>query len=129
MNKQVTILLVDDDESIRITLSAKILKHTGISSEVAKDGQEALEMIAISQPDIMITDTNMPKKNGIELIREVKEKYPQIVIFSLFSGLFNSEITKEDIQAMGVFMVLEKYEINTMLLSALENFVGRKLAM
>lgn len=129
MNKKLKILLVDDDESIRITLGAKILKHSGISCDVARDGQEALEMMAVSQPNIVITDTNMPNKNGIELIKEVREKYPQVVIFSLFSGLFGSDISKEDIQQLGVFMVLEKYEINTLLLSALEKFVGSRMAM
>ncbi len=129
MSKQTKILFVDDDPSIRDTVSAMILKRTGISCEEANNGQEALQRIKSSQPDIVITDTNMPIKNGIELIQEVRKKYPQILIVSLFSGLVGSEITKEDVQALGVFRVLEKSQIITELLPALENYASQKIAI
>ncbi len=127
MKEKIKILVVDDDHSVQQSVVSMILSRTGIRCDIANDGQEALARIETLQPDIVITDTNMPVKNGIELIQEVRKKYPQIRIFSLFSGLVGSEITKEDVQELGVLMVLEKSQINLELLPALEKFVKNKV--
>jgi CheY-like chemotaxis protein len=117
------ILLAEDDSIMREAMAEMITKRIGITPKLASDGAEAIEIVESWQPDILITDTNMPLKNGVELIQEVRGKYPQILIFSLFSGLEGSRITADEIKAMGAYLVLDKMEIHSRLLPILELLV------
>ncbi|MGM0834191.1 MAG: response regulator [Pseudomonadota bacterium] len=67
------IFLVDDSSTIIMSLS-NILKQAGYAVGSASDGEAALEKLkGLSQkPDLIITDINMPKMNGLELIKAVK---------------------------------------------------------
>ncbi len=69
------ILLADDDFLVRTYLSGSIeWEKNGFSLVgAAQDGEEALEMIRKHQPQILLTDIDMPVMNGIELIRKIKE--------------------------------------------------------
>lgn len=117
------ILFVDDNEDFCKLAGDLIFQHTGIKPLIAKDGAEAQQMTQKYGPDVIITDTNMPVKNGIELIKFVRLIYPEIIIFSLFSGLSGSYITADEVRDMGVTMVLEKTEFESKLLPALKKLV------
>ncbi|MFN0060197.1 MAG: response regulator [Planctomycetota bacterium] len=64
------ILIVDDDASIRRILSTTLKKRTVILE--AADGAQALEIVPKAQPEFIVTDLNMPRMNGLELLREVR---------------------------------------------------------
>ena len=49
--------------------------------EPAADGEDAWEKINNYQPDIFITDINMPFLSGVELLQRVRDKYPEIITF------------------------------------------------
>ncbi len=49
----------------------------------AQDGEEVLQILEADRVDILITDINMPFLNGVELVKKVKEQYPEIVILVL----------------------------------------------
>lgn len=49
----------------------------------ARNGKQALELIETEQPDIVFADLNMPVMDGLELLQQVKEKYPHIVFLIL----------------------------------------------
>jgi len=67
------IYLVDDSATILISMKS-ILKSNGYDVETAKDGDEALAKLKTGyKPDLMITDINMPKMNGIELLQAAKQ--------------------------------------------------------
>ena len=67
------ILIVDDSESIREVVSAT-LENVGYQVISAFDGVDALNY-ADGQPlDLVITDLNMPNKDGIELIRDIRKQ-------------------------------------------------------
>ncbi len=125
LNSSLKILFVDDEILVREAFSAIIVQRLGIEPQLANDGQHALEMIKNETPDILITDTNMPIIHGVDLIREVKKNYPQILIFSLFSGLEGSPITAEEIKELGASMVLDKVEIQTLLMPVLESLAKK----
>ncbi len=78
------ILIVDDDpdlvESVRIILESK-----GYEVEAAYDGIEGLEKVKEFQPDLIVLDVMMPKKNGYEVCKELKSdpKYSSIPILLL----------------------------------------------
>ncbi len=78
-----TILYVEDDSSIRDFL-AKRLNERVLKIYVAKNGKEGLELYKKYKPDIVLTDVKMPKMNGIEMSKEIKNinKKTPIVISS-----------------------------------------------
>ena len=73
------ILLVDDDPIILDALS-RFLRREGYTVETAADGTEALEMLAAGRFALILTDVNMPRTNGLELLRAAKRHYPDVVV-------------------------------------------------
>jgi two-component system chemotaxis response regulator CheY len=69
------ILTVDDSASMRMLLKTSLTAQ-GFAIEGANDGLHGLERIQEVNPDLLITDINMPKMDGFELIEEVR-KLPQ----------------------------------------------------
>jgi two-component system KDP operon response regulator KdpE len=67
------ILIVDDEPQITRVLRTS-LQSSGHEVSVAKDGVDALEQFIRSQPELVITDLAMPKMDGIELTREIRER-------------------------------------------------------
>lgn len=67
------ILIVDDEKNIRIALS-RCLRNEGYNITLAKDGSQALNIIENEDFDLILIDYQMPKKNGIEVLRELREK-------------------------------------------------------
>lgn len=67
-----TVFLVDDSTVMLMSLR-QTLEMEGYKVETAADGQDALDKIKSGfKPDLMITDINMPRMNGLELIREAR---------------------------------------------------------
>lgn len=67
------LLIVDDDESIRRMLASHFTDR-GFDCSVAQDGIEALGILGDGQTQVMITDLDMPRMNGVALLRAVREK-------------------------------------------------------
>lgn len=65
------ILVADDEPNIVISLEY-LLKREGYTVLVARDGQEALDVIAREMPDLVLLDVMMPKKTGFEVCQEVR---------------------------------------------------------
>lgn len=68
-----SVLVVDDSMLIRHTV-CRFFEQLGFRVESATNGEEALEMLQSVRPDIMITDLQMPKMDGLEMIRILKKK-------------------------------------------------------
>ena len=67
-----TILLVDDDFHILNVMTLK-LKNAQFNVVTASDGEEALERIRESKPDLVVTDFSMPGMCGLDLVRNIRE--------------------------------------------------------
>jgi DNA-binding response OmpR family regulator len=65
------ILVVDDEPDI-LELARVILKSKGYEVITANDGQEALEKVSVSKPDLIILDILMPRMNGFEVCKKLK---------------------------------------------------------
>jgi DNA-binding response OmpR family regulator len=65
------ILVADDEPNIVISLEY-LMKREGYTVLVARDGQEALDMIASERPDLVLLDVMMPKKSGFEVCQAVR---------------------------------------------------------
>ena len=91
-----TVMIVDDETSVVQGLIEHIpWSDLGLAVTMsAVDGQEALEKIRITQPDIVITDVYMPKMDGLTLIQHLREEFPDIyiVIHSGYDEFDNARI-------------------------------------
>jgi DNA-binding NtrC family response regulator len=77
-NSKKNILVVDDEIEMRIALETT-LKREGYSITIAENGKQALEKFSADSFDLVLTDVNMPKMNGVELLYALKNKSPQTV--------------------------------------------------
>jgi DNA-binding NtrC family response regulator len=84
----IKILIVDDEPSAR-DLCVEILRSMGLKTETADSGAQALKRLAGGRVDIVLTDVRMPGMNGIELLKIVRQKYPQtdVVIMTGFGTI------------------------------------------
>lgn len=82
-----TIMVVDDSSSVRYVVKAA-LKGAGYEVVEACDGQEALLKLPEQKVDLIVSDVNMPKMDGIRLVKEVKKlpDYQSIPVFLLTSN-------------------------------------------
>ncbi len=71
MTRQKTILIVDDDPSIRHLLEMTVSTEP-YNIVVASDGEEAIELARLHQPDIVLLDVIMPKMDGYEVCEQLK---------------------------------------------------------
>ena len=65
-----------DDDPIIVDILAKRLSHEGYEIVKAFNGQEALNKIKSESPDVIILDLTMPKKDGFEVLKELRENPP-----------------------------------------------------
>ena len=80
--------IVDDDRSIRWVLE-KALTREGISYRTFASAYEVLQALAVSQPQVLVSDIRMPGESGLVLLNKVKERYPHIpvIVMTAYSDL------------------------------------------
>jgi CheY-like chemotaxis protein len=89
-------LVVDDSMLIRYTI-CRFMEEHGFTVESANNGEEALDVLERVLPDLIVTDMQMPKMSGSELITALKSKpqtaaIPVIIVAGRASGFDESEI-------------------------------------
>ena len=100
--KYVSLLIVDDSQIARILLK----KHIEVTCpdwdlREAAHGPEALEMLSGKSADIVCVDFNMPEMDGLELCREIRNKYPTTVLAILTANVqesFRQRVENEGIK-------------------------------
>ena len=80
--------IVDDDRSIRWVFE-KALAREGIDFKVFASGQEALEALESTTPQVVVSDIRMPGSSGLELLQTLKERFPHlpVIIMTAYSDL------------------------------------------
>lgn len=86
------ILIVDDESRIRLALRA-CLETEGYEVTEAADGVEGLRAIEDCVPDLIIVDLAMPRKNGYEMIEELRSRHlddmPKVVVLTAYHSAFS----------------------------------------
>ncbi|MGD0216088.1 MAG: response regulator [Desulfobaccales bacterium] len=85
------ILVADDEMSIRLLYSEE-LKEEGYEVYMASNGREAVELVDKIPLDLVILDIKMPEMDGIEALRQIKEKRPDLpVVLSTAYGEYRQD--------------------------------------
>jgi CheY-like chemotaxis protein len=118
-------LVVDDSMLIRHTV-CRFLEERGFSVESATNGQEALEILQRLRPHIIVTDMQMPKMSGGELITALKREpstgsIPIVIVAGKQSGFDRTERRAD-------FIIFKDIDIEGQLASALQSLLGSKAA-
>ena len=118
-------LVVDDSMLIRHTV-CRFLEERGFSVESATNGLEALEILPRIHPQIIITDMQMPKMSGSELITALKREpstadIPIVIVAGKQSGFDRTEKRAN-------FTIFKDIDIEGQLASALQSLLGSKAA-
>jgi len=66
-----TVLVADDSETILLLMRTR-LELAGYEVQTAGDGQEVIERVGESEPDLLLLDAMMPRKSGIDALRELR---------------------------------------------------------
>ena len=123
-----TILVADDDpqyrEIVRYLLAAASDTVTIVAE--AEDGEEALALVLRVRPDIVITDLMMPRLNGIELTRRIREELPQTRVILMSS--YTEDAYRLMASDSGADVFVSKQVITTMLLPAIRDLIRRRFS-
>ncbi len=96
MQEKPRILFVDDEVDFAETMSTLLISK-GYDVEIAFTGEEALSLINAKNYHLMVADINMPKMDGIELIRKVKKIHPNLRTI-VFTGFPSKDIQAEALE-------------------------------
>lgn len=103
------ILIAEDDPFMR-NICASRLKKDGYTVDVAPDGQAAWDKIQSSRPDLLLLDINLPRINGYDLLKMIREHAPtKDLNVIIISNLRQNELGK-DIAQLGPKRYLLKIE-------------------
>ncbi len=76
------VLVADDSAEVLERLGSLLRETPGIASvHFARDGEEALDAFEKLQPDAIVLDFHMPKRNGLEVLKIVKARRPATLVF------------------------------------------------
>lgn len=115
------ILIIEDDTAIRESL-AEMLQLNNYEVLAMDNALEISNIVEDFRPDILITDIIMPDKDGIEIIIEIRKKYPDIILIAISGGgRINSESYLNTAKYLGADATLKKPFTHDQLLNILKN--------
>ncbi|HWS17250.1 MAG TPA: response regulator [Candidatus Elarobacter sp.] len=79
------VLIVDDDAAVRNSL-ALLLKASGYEVSTASNGVEAMALLKMKLPAILLSDLNMPEMSGFELLSKVRQQFPKLSLVAMSCG-------------------------------------------
>lgn len=79
------ILVIDDNPEFRTILQAHLTTH-GYDVLTAGDGDEGLQLLEGGNIDIVLTDILMPQRDGVEVLRTVKKRWPSLPVIAISGG-------------------------------------------
>lgn len=125
------ILIVDDEEDITWSIARSLTKYSELFETYSVNaGDKALEFLIKSSVDLVITDVRMPGMNGLDLVLEIRKRYPLTHIIVMTA--YGSEEIESQADKRGAYQYIEKpFDIKelkrlifTVLIEPFEHFEG-----
>jgi signal transduction histidine kinase len=107
------ILVVDDDRVI-LELASIVLRSDGYSVQTAGDGIRALNLMAEEPFELVLLDFMMPKKDGLEVLREIRENFPDIAVI-IFTGMGSENIAVSAMKAGAADYIIKPFRNHDLL--------------
>ena len=99
-------ILVVDDEGIVLDSCQRVLEEDGLEVLLVTSADKAIMAIEDEEPSVLLMDVKMPVRDGMDLMREVKERWPDIPII-VMSGYDTTETIEEAVK-MGAATFIAK---------------------
>ncbi|GAB7081686.1 response regulator [Megalodesulfovibrio paquesii] len=110
----ITVLIIDDEEEF-VSLMVKRLGKRGLTAAGVISGRKGLEHLESHAVDVVILDVMMPELNGLETLKEIKKKHPEVEVIMLTGH--GSVKTGLEGMSYGAFdYVLKPYNLEELLL-------------
>jgi two-component system, NarL family, response regulator LiaR len=106
-SRQIRVLIVDDHHMVREGL--KFLLSTALDLDVvgeAANGQEALDLVPRTEPDVVLMDIVMPVMNGADTTALIKERFPSVQVIAL-TNYADGDLVEQTLQAGAISYLLK----------------------
>src|SRR5438477_9021545 len=113
-----TVLVVDDSAVDRRFVGGVLARDGRYNVEFAEDGSQALQRMRESHPDVIVTDLQMPNRNGLELVAAVRMHHPGVPII-LMTGHGSEDLAVEALHR-GAANYVPKPQLGERLLEAVD---------
>ncbi len=110
---ELKLLLVDDELEFLEPMKAR-LERRGVACTTAPSGEEALRLLAESVPHCAVVDVKMPGMDGLELLRQVRRRYPQVAVI-LLTGHASVELGVQGMELGAFEYLLKPVELDELL--------------
>jgi DNA-binding NarL/FixJ family response regulator len=123
-----SVVVVDDVPDFRETVRFLLLSLPDVVTVVgeAADGEEGLAVVLRERPDIVISDLVMPRLNGVELTRRIRQELPQTMIILMSS--YPEDAYRLMASDSGADAFVNKRVIFEALVPAIRDLIGRRLS-
>jgi CheY-like chemotaxis protein len=120
------VLIIDDDLAVQDALKA-VVESAGYTVVLADNGREGIDLMKDDRADLVITDILMPVKEGIETIKELRSKWPDLPVIAISGGGSRGNLNFLDFaQSFGASRVIAKPVEPDVLLKTIAELVGSK---
>jgi DNA-binding response OmpR family regulator len=79
------LLLVDDERDVRASM-ARVLERAGYAVRLADSVEQAVVALRTEDAELVITDIIMPRQNGVELVKVLKQEFPRTAVIAISGG-------------------------------------------
>jgi len=105
------VMIADDSDAIRLLLKKMVSLGEHELVGEAEDGAEAVEKFNTVKPDVLLLDLSMPEKDGLTVLKEIKETNPDAKIIML-SGDDSKETVNECLEAGAVSFIPKPFNFD-----------------
>ncbi len=112
-------LLIVDDERMILELTSMVLRSKGFDVSVVDNASDSYELIEREQPALVLLDYMMPKVNGLDALKEIRERFPETYVI-MFTGKGSEEVAVELMKAGASDYILKPFS-NAKLVERIEN--------
>lgn len=106
----IKILLAEDDLQL-VDMYRRKFELEGFDVQFAEDGQQALDILAKWKPDVALIDIMMPKVNGLDVLKYIKERKDYADVLTVMLTNLGNEATAEEIYKLGATEYIVKADM------------------
>jgi len=123
--KNIQVLLVDDEAEFLETLIKRMRKRN-VDIAGVRSGEEALSALDRKPADVVVLDVRMPGMDGIETLKQIKQRYPLTAVIML-TGHANMEVAVQGMELGAFDYLMKPMDIDELLYKVEDAYKGKKI--